>query len=96
MEHENIDMAENVPMENVLKENKLEDQMENASPMKESNENVTTIITDPSKNNNNNLTNENVIEEYQKVGYGLPTTTSNTDETDENVIEGSTDQTRNE
>ena len=31
MEHENIDMAENVPMENVLKENKLEDQMENAS-----------------------------------------------------------------
>ena len=81
MEHENIDMAENVPVDNVLKENKLEDQMENASSMKESNENVTTIITDPSKNNNNNLTNENVIEEYQKVGYGLPTTTSNTDET---------------
>ena len=87
MEHENIDMAENVPMENVPKENKLEDQMENASSMKESNENVTTIIMDPSINNNNNLTNENVIEEYQKVGYGLPTTTSNTDETNENVIE---------
>ena len=37
--------------------------MENASSMKESNENVTTIIMDPSINNNNNLTNENVIEE---------------------------------
>ena len=34
MEHENIDMAENVPMENVPKESKLEDQMENASSMK--------------------------------------------------------------
>ena len=31
MEHENIDMAENVPVDNLPKENKLEDQMENAS-----------------------------------------------------------------